>query len=531
MKNNIQVLNHYIQFYIEQSMADNVLFVNMAVPSLVNLINDNYRTINSRDQLENIDSKVYDIIIIDLPFDPRIVTSSINPELRIRENWDLVQKLFSRIKDTAKALIVFEPNITVSAIGRRFLDDLASRGIFNTAVYQLPDNLYLPQSSIRPLLLEFQRKNADKLFVGDISALEPIHNRDSSYYRNLETGIFLNRNDFKSFDNLRFNLEINNLQTQYHTYNKYSLGEISLDINTTRDHFEDIDNCIYVLKAGTPKVVSKISSLTSKHQNVFQVKLNPSLVKAGYLASFFNTDLGIRILKSQQSGNFVPNLTRDNLLDCLIPLPSVSEQELIINTESKLFDLQLTIDNIKTELSLNPKNVTIILDKVESVMEPLKLMSIEDQILSGIRKGESKTMEFKETFSKNIRTGQKDKEVEKASLKTIVGFLNTNGGTLLIGVSDDGEIKGIEGDFYTTSDKYKLNFKNAIHSKIGPEFYSFIDYDLHLVRGNFVLKIECRPASEPCFYDAAEFFVRTNPATDKLEGKKQVEYIKTRFKD
>ena len=72
--------------------------------------------------------------------------------------------------------------------------------------------------------------------------------------------------------------------------------------------------------------------------------------------------------------------------------------------------------------------------------------------------------------------------------------------------------------------------KLAIISINWKDFLHLIDYDLHSVDGKLVLKIDCKPSSDPCFYDQIEFYVRTNPATDKLEGKKQVDYIKTRFK-
>ena len=58
-------------------------------------------------------------------------------------------------------------------------------------------------------------------------------------------------------------------------------------------------------------------------------------------------------------------------------------------------------------------------------MIPLEGLTTEDEILSLIRKGESKRVEFKETFSKNTHTQKRDKEIEKSSLKNIVGFLNS----------------------------------------------------------------------------------------------------------
>ena len=46
--------------------------------------------------------------------------------------------------------------------------------------------------------------------------------------------------------------------------------------------------------------------------------------------------------------------------------------------------------------------------------------------------GESDTLEFKSTLRTNLKTGEKDKRMEKAVLKTLVAFLNSEGGTLLI---------------------------------------------------------------------------------------------------
>jgi len=54
----------------------------------------------------------------------------------------------------------------------------------------------------------------------------------------------------------------------------------------------------------------------------------------------------------------------------------------------------------------------------------------EKQLELLIRQGEGYNLEFKESFSDNIG-------------KDICAFANTNGGKLLVGISDGGEIKGV----------------------------------------------------------------------------------------
>lgn len=156
--------------------------------------------------------------------------------------------------------------------------------------------------------------------------------------------------------------------------------------------------------------------------------------------------------------------------------------------------------------------------------------NIDIDVLKMIEKGESKTIEFKQTFNKNVSTNTKDKEIQKSTMKNIVAFLNTDGGNLLIGIHDNGEIIGIQDDFYISDDKYLLNFNNIIKSKIGAEFFSFIDWQIVNVQNKKILHISCKQSNYPCFYDEQEFYIRSNPSTEQLVGRKQHEYIKRRFK-
>lgn len=159
-------------------------------------------------------------------------------------------------------------------------------------------------------------------------------------------------------------------------------------------------------------------------------------------------------------------------------------------------------------------------------------ISEEDQIKLLIPNNESKMLEFKETFSLDVKKGSKEKYIEKSALKTIGAFLNSEGGELLIGVNDDGEVLGVDEEvnkFYKNTDKYLLNFKNHLKSKIGAGFYPLIDYKMVEVDGKNVMRVSCGIANTPCFLDETEFYVRSGPSTDMLEGKKQHEFILERF--
>lgn len=159
-----------------------------------------------------------------------------------------------------------------------------------------------------------------------------------------------------------------------------------------------------------------------------------------------------------------------------------------------------------------------------------------DFIRAAAASGENHNFEFKETFSLNVKSGsrEKDPKIQHSALKTIAGFMNADGGTLLVGVSDAGEILGVDREiqlFHQGSpDKFLLNFVNELRSKIGNHVFSHLKFDLAKVDGVPVLVCQCSPGREPCFLGAShEFWVRTNPATLELKGREMVSYIETRF--
>ena len=528
-----QIINNFLVQVTKKLLPKNTLILNFTAPNVLSIEINGATEIKNETDFNRLGGKFFELIIGDLPFGLQAVSIDTVSKLKVNKNWSFILTALRTLQTNGKAFFLVEPSILFSQQGKRYLQDLATENYFVNAVFELPEKLLYPETAFQPIIIAFEKTKEEKLFIGEITSefellTEYYLNRTNS--ENLGSGLIVDISSFESFNRFRIETEINNLKTQYNEYTKYKLNEVATEINLTKDSFNDKANSLYIPKIGNSQVVSALAMTVLKHQNYFQVVLKENIVKAEFLALFYRSELGRLILKSVTSGSYIPNINKSDIESSFVAIPKLTEQNLLILTNQKLSELQETINQLKAELSLNPKNAPVILDKFESMQAPLKQLSEEDQIFSLIRKGENKYIEFKETFSKNIRTQQKDKEIEKSSLKNIVGFLNAAGGTLLIGVSDDGQVTGVEDDFFNSTDKYKLNFKNALSTKIGSEFYSLIDYDLYSVAGKLVLKVYCKPSPDPCFYDQTEFYVRTNPATDKLEGKKQVDYIKTRFK-
>lgn len=121
-----------------------------------------------------------------------------------------------------------------------------------------------------------------------------------------------------------------------------------------------------------------------------------------------------------------------------------------------------------------------------------------------IQNGESSAVEFKETARHNVHTGQLDKGVEFATLKTVAAFLNTNGGTLLIGVSDTSQVVGLDRDFATltsrpNSDGLEQSLRALFNDRLGKDHCAFIAIDFVSIDGAVVCVVRVPPSSSPVF--------------------------------
>ncbi len=149
-----------------------------------------------------------------------------------------------------------------------------------------------------------------------------------------------------------------------------------------------------------------------------------------------------------------------------------------------------------------------------------------------IAHGENEQVEFKSTLRKNLKTGAKDPAMELAVLKTVAAFLNGRGGTLLIGVQDDGGISGIGPDEFAGPDKYLLHFSRLLDGRIGTHVNQYIHYDLVRIGEEYVLRVDCDPSAHPAFVKDGVleyFFVRNGPSTINYTLSQAFAYIRERF--
>ena len=149
-----------------------------------------------------------------------------------------------------------------------------------------------------------------------------------------------------------------------------------------------------------------------------------------------------------------------------------------------------------------------------------------------VAQGEGVHVEFKSTLRVNLHTNEKDPKMEHAVLKTLCGFLNSDGGTLIVGVADNGNLVNLKIDGFPNEDKMELHLGNLIKSRMGPETMLHLKPHFKDYKSGRVFLVSCKPSKIPVYLKTGndeEFFIRAGGSSAKLTPSQMTEYIKQRF--
>lgn len=145
--------------------------------------------------------------------------------------------------------------------------------------------------------------------------------------------------------------------------------------------------------------------------------------------------------------------------------------------------------------------------------------------------GESTTLEFKSTLQWDMVNSQINKILRHSVLKTVSAFLNSNGGTLVIGVEDDGNVIGLDNDLKTmggSTDKFSQTLASLISDQIGAQYAGFVKIFFETIEQKAVCVVEVEKASEPSFLKGTkgkEFYVRLGTTSRMLDSEETFSYI------
>jgi len=163
----------------------------------------------------------------------------------------------------------------------------------------------------------------------------------------------------------------------------------------------------------------------------------------------------------------------------------------------------------------------------------LRRFLITIQRIGGIRptcelldQPEGEHIEYKSSFQWDVRHQSKNPDLKFSALKTIAAFLNSNGGTLLIGVDDNGKVLGLQQDILLLSngntDKFERVLVDSIANHIGSGFIQYIKIVFDQIDGVCICAIHVRKSAQKAWLQRAkgeklEFYVRMQNSSRPLD--------------
>lgn len=161
-----------------------------------------------------------------------------------------------------------------------------------------------------------------------------------------------------------------------------------------------------------------------------------------------------------------------------------------------------------------------------------------------ITAGEIGRVEFKSSARWDVRGGKAEKFIERIVVKSIAGHLNSTGGTLIIGVEDNGNIYGLAKDYKLSGDKGRDSFENWLTQTLlkdfgkdaaglfSTAFYELKPSDAAKPGSGDVCVVTAKPSNKPRFVvenGQEVFYVRAGNATHPLKPSELIDYCKQRW--
>ena len=288
-----------------------------------------------------------------------------------------------------------------------------------------------------------------------------------------------------------------------------------------KKELDKIKNGIFIptMPSNTNKVEILIKNL--KPWAYWLVILDPSKINNQYAMDFFNSKLGKEQLISHATGSTIKQINSDSLPNIGIVFKTLSAQKKISESRKKVEDFILASVGLFKELDEKGEDFDFNPDKLLKTIpdyEINRLLSLD----------ESPYLERKETLRTDTRKKQFQNYITESSLKTIVAFLNTKGGTLIIGQNDDKEITGIEEDKFKNKDDWSKYLKDKIKTHIGITFMEKnITQKFHEKNGKVVSIISCKKLEKDkhAYLDGHDLYIRVGPTSEKLSARQALEYF------
>jgi hypothetical protein len=158
-------------------------------------------------------------------------------------------------------------------------------------------------------------------------------------------------------------------------------------------------------------------------------------------------------------------------------------------------------------------------------------------LVSALRDGEGETLEWKATLRWDVKAQHTSRVLEDVVLRTIAGFANQQGGTLLIGIADSGEVTGLTWDYATLRrpdrDGLSQLLVGLVQRRLGGDICPLIHVHIHAAGDREYCRLVVQPSLRPVFLEedgVAQFYVRAGNTTRALDAREVLAHAARRWR-
>lgn len=161
---------------------------------------------------------------------------------------------------------------------------------------------------------------------------------------------------------------------------------------------------------------------------------------------------------------------------------------------------------------------------------------LERDLPSAIAAREGERVEFKASARWDAQLGKTNKALETATVRTIAGFLNHEGGSLFVGVGDSGEVVGTQQDYRTLKrpdrDGFEQFVMGLVKHALGGDVCAHVHVRFHTAEGKDVCQIAVEPSERPVYCqdgEVARYFLRMGNTTRELDVREAMQHVAQRW--
>lgn len=286
---------------------------------------------------------------------------------------DLVNRIL-QVSQNGVGIFIAVSSVVFDKRPKSLISILRERGVYLTAVIDLPEGSYSPATQVATRIVLFTRENSENLFLARIDKENNVARIVDNYFAktvscNNENGVWIKNgvhDDYASYDHDRRIKKYRAKIERAYGGKLQPLSNIIVSVNRPRvqgndskdTNFEDIENAIYISLNGDSEVTTDITAVRKNPHAYIQLVVDQNYMYANFLRLIIISDT-FNLLRDYNSfspliNHRIENYYVDDILKTDVPVPPLKIQDEAIRTLSDIEIIENEVELLKERLLKSP---------------------------------------------------------------------------------------------------------------------------------------------------------------------------------